>query len=109
MVENLKKRRTDSPFGLSTEPRSSPLYESDGYWRGPIWAPATMIVADGLDDIGEHELADSLRESFCQMAQRSGMAENFDAQTGVGLRDPFLYTWTSSVYLIFANMLTHRH
>jgi putative isomerase len=67
-----------------------------------------MIVADGLDDIGEHELADSLRESFCQIAQKSGMAENFDAQTGVGLRDPS-YTWTSSVYLIFANMLTDRH
>jgi putative isomerase len=38
------------------------------------------------------------------MAARSGMAENFDAITGEGLRDP-AYTWTSSVFLIFAHEL----
>jgi hypothetical protein len=38
------------------------------------------------------------------MAQQSGMHENFDAITGDGLRDP-AYTWTSSVFLIFAHQL----
>jgi putative isomerase len=38
------------------------------------------------------------------MAQRSGMSENYDAQTGAFLRDP-AYTWTSSVYLPFAHKL----
>jgi hypothetical protein len=38
------------------------------------------------------------------MAQESGMYENFNAITGEGLRDP-AYTWTSSVYLIFAHQL----
>jgi putative isomerase len=104
MIDRLRKRMSDSPFGLSTEPKSSPFYEADGYWRGPIWAASTMVIADGLDDMGEHDLADSLREKFCLMAQKSGMAENFDAQTGASLRDP-AYTWTSSVYLIFADVL----
>jgi hypothetical protein len=53
---------------------------------------------------GEHALAKKVREDFCQMAQQSGMYENFDAITGGGLRDP-AYTWTSSVYLIFAHQL----
>lgn len=34
------------------------------------------------------------------------MAENFDAKTEAALRDP-AYTWTSSVYLIFAARLAH--
>ncbi|KAK7458325.1 hypothetical protein CaCOL14_006760 [Colletotrichum acutatum] len=28
-----------SEWGLATEELASPHYESDGYWRGPIWAP----------------------------------------------------------------------
>jgi hypothetical protein len=63
-----------------------------------------MLMVEGLDSVGETSLARKLREEFCQMAQQSGMYENFDAVTGEGLRDP-AYTWTSSVYLIFAHQL----
>jgi putative isomerase len=90
--------------GFATESLTSKYYTTDGYWRGPIWAPATMLLAEGLDSAGEHALAKKVREDFCRMAQRSGMYENFDAISGDGLRDP-AYTWTSSVFLIFAHQL----
>ena len=90
--------------GFATEPLTSKYYTTDGYWRGPIWAPATMLLAEGLDSAGEHALAKKVREDFCRMAQQSGMYENFDAISGDGLRDP-AYTWTSSVFLIFAHQL----
>jgi hypothetical protein len=35
------------------------------------------------------------------LCEKSGFAENFDAETGTGLRDR-AYTWTASSYLIFA-------
>jgi hypothetical protein len=35
------------------------------------------------------------------MCAESGFYENFDAETGAGNFDP-AYTWTSSVYMIFA-------
>jgi len=104
LVKDLKQRAEQSPYGVPTEPPDSPFYQPDGYWQGPIWAPATMILVEGLDDSGEHEFADSLRVKFCRMAQAAGMGENFDALTGKSLRDP-AYTWTSSVYLLFANEL----
>ena len=88
--------------GLATESISSPLYEADGYWRGPIWAPSTMLLIDGLAACGEQILARDLARRFCDMAARSGMAENFDAVSGAGLRDR-AYTWTSSVFLILAH------
>jgi putative isomerase len=93
-----------TPHGFATEPLTSKYYTPDGYWRGPIWAPVTMLLAEGLDSAGEYALAKKVREDFCRMAQRSGMYENFDASTGNGLRDP-AYTWTSSIYLIFAHQL----
>ncbi len=30
--------------GLATERLDRPHYRADGYWRGPIWAPATVLV-----------------------------------------------------------------
>jgi putative isomerase len=87
--------------GLATEAPTSPLYQSDGYWRGPIWAPSTMLIVDGLADGGREDLAADIARRFCATAARSGMAENFDALTGDGLRDR-AYTWTSSVFLVLA-------
>jgi len=60
-----------------------------------------MIVVEGLISLGETGLAREISRKFCDMAAGSGMAENFDALTGQGLRDR-AYTWTSSVFLTLA-------
>ena len=99
MAERVEGHLTE--WGLATEPVSSPQYEDDGYWRGPIWAPSTAIIEDGLRSSGFHELADTVSDRFRRLCERSGFAENFDARTGAGLRDR-AYTWTASVYLMLA-------
>jgi glycogen debranching enzyme len=90
-----------TPHGLATELPTSPHYEADGYWRGPIWAPATLLIEDGLRRSGFDDLADDVSSRFRALCERSGFAENFDALTGAGLRDR-AYTWTASTYLILA-------
>jgi len=97
-----KKGRFLTEHGLTTESLKSPLYQANGYWRGPIWAPSTMIIVEGLAAAAKKEFARKISRKFCDMVARSGMAENFDALTGTGLRDP-AYTWTSSVLLILAH------
>jgi hypothetical protein len=87
--------------GVATEPVDSPHYIADGYWRGPIWAPATVLVEDGLRSAGHIDLADEISHRFRALCEKSGFAENFDAEAGTGLRDR-AYTWTASSYLILA-------
>lgn len=99
MTVHLLDHLTD--HGPATEPVTSPLYEADGYWRGPIWAPSTALIEDGLRVSGFTELADTVNARFRALCERSGFAENFDAVTGAGLRDR-AYTWTAAVYLMFA-------
>ncbi|MEO7018503.1 MAG: glycogen debranching protein, partial [Leifsonia sp.] len=86
-------------WGPATELVDSPHYESDGYWRGPIWAPSTFLIEDGLRRAGFAELADTVSARFRLLCETSGFAENFDALTGAGLRDR-AYTWTASAYLV---------
>lgn len=87
--------------GPATESPASELYEANGYWRGPIWAPETLMLVDGLNRGGATDQARALARRFADMCVRSGLAENFDARTGAALCDP-AYTWTSSVFLILA-------
>jgi glycogen debranching enzyme len=93
--------------GLATELPDSPLYEDDGYWRGPVWAPSTVLIEDGLRRAGQTQLADDVSRRFRRLCERSGFAENFDAKTGAGLRD-HAYTWTASSYLILAESYERR-
>ncbi|KTR90780.1 glycogen debranching protein [Microbacterium testaceum] len=95
-------------WGPATQLVETPEYEDDGYWRGPIWAPSTMLIEEGLRRGGHLELADTINERFRALCETSGFAENFDARTGAGLRDR-AYTWTASVYLVFAHEHTLRN
>jgi glycogen debranching enzyme len=105
LVERITAHLTE--HGLATELPSSPHYQSDGYWRGPIWAPATILIEDGLRRAGRTALADEISHRFRTLCERSGFAENFDARTGAGLRDR-AYTWTASAYLLLAAAHTER-
>ena len=90
-----------APAGLATEKTTSPLYQSDGYWRGPVWAPSSVLIEDGLRRAGYAALADDISGRFRRVCEGSGFAENFDALSGEGLRDR-AYTWTASAYLLLA-------
>ncbi|MFJ3667361.1 amylo-alpha-1,6-glucosidase [Streptomyces sp. NPDC090106] len=96
-----------TPHGLATEHPDSPYYEADGYWRGPIWAPSTVLIEDGLRRAGHRELADEVSARFRLLCETHGFAENFDALTGQGQRDR-AYTWTASGYLLLARAHLRR-
>ncbi|ANF32665.1 glycogen debranching protein [Leifsonia xyli] len=100
LATSIEHRLTE--WGPATEPPDSPLYEPDGYWRGPVWAPSTYLIVDGLRRAGRSALADRVARAFLAACERSGFAENFDALTGEGLRDR-AYTWTAAVYLLLAS------
>ena len=91
--------------GPATENPRSPLYVPDGYWRGPIWGPTTVIIADGLARAGFPGLAKEIARRYCDMcASTMAMAENYNALSGAPLRDK-AYTWGSSSFLILAHEL----
>lgn len=97
MVAGLASHMTE--WGLATEDPTSSKYESDGYWRGPIWAPPTIIIESGLRQAGYAGLADEISRKYQKLCGRGGFAENHNALTGEGNRD-LSYTWSASTYLV---------
>lgn len=102
MVSMIKSEKFHTPHGLATESPASSRYEADGYWRGPVWAPSTMLILDGMMSCGETEFVRQVTREFCEMVRQSGCAENYDALTGDGLRDR-AYIWTASAMLVIAH------
>jgi len=91
-----------TPFGFATESIASPFYQPDGYWRGPIWAPEMLFMTMALESLEESALAREAARRFIDCCAAHGMAENFEALHGNGLRD-CAYTWTASVFLFLAS------
>ncbi len=88
----------ETEWGLATEAPESPYYEAENYWRGPIWAPSTLLAVMGLRALGDADAADRIEEKFLRLVETSGFAENFHPETGEPLVDP-AYTWTAAVFL----------
>lgn len=98
IVKSLKEDFA-SVFGLTTEAYKSSLYQENGYWLGPVWAPVMYIIIDALNAYGYSSIAKDYAKRFCNATLVGGMAENFDPFSGKGLVDP-AFTWTSSVFLM---------
>lgn len=98
-IEVLKGDDFRTKYGFATESVKSPLYESQKKWRGPIWAPATYMILEGLRACGEEEFAAEEAQKFLTTVQEKGLAENYDALTGDCI-GPHVFTWTASAYLI---------
>ncbi|NYF09531.1 glycogen debranching enzyme [Leifsonia sp. AK011] len=105
LAKHIERHLTE--FGPATEIPGTEHYEPDGYWRGPIWAPSTVLIESGLRSSGFVELADTVSERFRALCEKSGFAENFDAVSGAGLRDR-AYSWTASSYLLLAGEAESR-
>jgi glycogen debranching enzyme len=102
LLSDLKASGLLTEYGLATEHPESELYREDGYWRGPVWAPTTWLIADGVDQLGDRAFTREIVRRFCDTCARSGFAENFDPLTGASLQDP-AHTWTSSAFIYLAH------
>jgi len=69
--------RYRAPFGLLTEPSDSPLFDADGYWRGPMWPVSTFIFVEALRRNGLSAEADALTLEYLRHVKSAGNFENY--------------------------------
>ena len=103
MVKDLKEPNSFiSDYGICSESQKSSLFDKEGYWRGPVWAPTSFILSEALRKVGEKELSKEIAFKFCRNCEKNGFGENFNPVTGKNNGDP-AYTWTTSVFLVLAH------
>ncbi len=91
-----------SPYLLPTVAVTSPDYDSDNYWRGPVWIVLNAMTIWGLEAYGLNAPADALRQQTLQLIAASDTTwEYYDSQTGEGLGAPN-FMWSGAFYILLS-------
>jgi len=96
----------DAPFPLPTTPLTGPAYDSDNYWRGPVWIVMNALAWFGLMNYDLHEQANQLRTETLSMMRLSPTTwEYYDSTSGQGIGSPD-FMWSAAFYLMMTYLIT---
>ena len=84
----------------STSP-FDPNYESQRYWRGPIWPHVNWMICEGLKNYDRHDLSQKIRLQTLELISKLGFHEYYHplGESGLGGES---FSWTAAVYLILS-------
>ena len=99
-IEHCERILKDCNFGFPSLDPNHNGFEGKRYWRGPIWSIMNYLIALGLDEVGEDQLAKKIRTDTINLTEKQGMAEYFDPHSGIGLGGKD-FSWTAAIYLEF--------
>jgi len=93
---------------LVTFDRTSPLFNSHNYWRGPVWINTNWLLIKGLrkyESDYAQAYADSLEQAtFKLLLDVPGFWEYFDAFDSTG-HGTDIFSWSAALYLdLFYNL-----
>jgi hypothetical protein len=88
-------------YAVSTVAADDPRFDGVRYWRGPVWAIANFMTAEGLREAGHDALAERIRSDTRELIERAGFFEYFDPRDGQGCGGA-AFTWTAAMWLAWA-------
>jgi trehalose 6-phosphate synthase len=70
-------------FVLPSVARNDPHYDPETMWRGPVWVNINYFFIEALEQIGETELARTLRDKTLELIMgQPGIHEYYNGETG---------------------------
>jgi putative isomerase len=91
-------------YAIPTVSRSDPHYQPDRMWRGPVWANINYFFIEALRQVGENELAISLRDkTLAMIMNHANIYEYYNAETGEAPATAAdIFGWTAAVFIDLA-------
>lgn len=104
LLDDPKKFSTYIPF--PTIAADNPKYDSNGYWRGPIWLDQTYYGIKAYRNYGLSEKADAYTRQVFErlkgLTADTPIHENYDTHTGATLQASH-FSWSASCLLMLYN------
>ena len=74
------------------------LFDPRRYWRGPVWINTDWLLARGLRQHGETELATEIEADMLRLVERFGFHEYFDPFGGTGYGSD-RFSWSAALVI----------
>ncbi len=92
--------------GVPTVAFDDAAYNSQDYWRGPVWLNINYLAASALFRYGYEAKAEELRQKVLDLVVSEGqLREYYDSTSGQGL-NVSAFGWSGALYL---ELMRHRH
>lgn len=85
-------------LGVPSFDLNDPRYNPQRYWRGPTWLNTTWLVAHGLRQHREDDLARKLTDDMVRLGVASGLREYFNPETGSG-HGTSSFSWSAAMLI----------
>jgi glycogen debranching enzyme len=96
-------------YPIPSVARNDPHFNAEKMWRGPVWANINYFFVEALHQVGEHELARSLRDKTLNLIMKHpSIYEYYNAITGeppATAADTF--GWSAAVFIDLAIQASH--
>ncbi len=102
MLEQFDRTMAMVSYGVPSLSPANEHFDSQRYWRGPVWAMMNALIGIGLADFGHDERAETLRVQTRTLIQGAGFGEYFDPLSGTPAGGG-AFSWTAAVWLAWAS------
>ena len=91
-------------FALPTVAYCDERFDPSTMWRGPVWANINYFMIEALQQAGEQQLADDLREKPLDLIRaQPGIFEYYNSETGIPPEQAAeTFGWTAAVFIDLA-------
>ena len=88
-------------YVIPTVSRADPHYDSETMWRGPVWANINYFFNEALRQIGQYDLAHTLRErTLALMMNQPSIYEYYNSVTGEPPSTAAdIFGWSAAVFI----------
>jgi hypothetical protein len=86
------------PYPIPSVPKTSPDFDEQRYWQGPVWINMNWLTVKGLRQSGHPKTAERIRRATLELVEKSGCREYFSPLDGRGLGGKD-FSWTAALYL----------
>jgi putative isomerase len=105
LIEHIKDPNMfGGEYVLPSVARNDPRFEPENYWRGPVWVNINYFFIEALSQVGEYELARTIRTKTLNMImQQRDFYEYYNAEDGKPApKAANTFGWSASVFIDLA-------
>lgn len=103
MLEWINRDFCNSSICVPTLDPSSPFFQKEDYWRGPVWINTNWLLMRAVREYywnveGMPKFYEKLRETIVNLVEKNGFSEYFRLADGAPLGSKN-FSWTAALYI----------